>query len=87
LTTNEKLPKLTKLSGIARADRTVLTEALTTPIAPAAIKAVGKLAKSTPGKIMSTTSKLKAVASNVNRLPSITSPSNSQKVTFKFYFE
>jgi hypothetical protein len=63
LTTSEKAPKVKKLIGNDRVDRTGLTEPLIAPITPPAIKAAGKLAISTPfGKIISTISKLKAVA-------------------------
>lgn len=63
LTTSENAPKVNKLSGNDSVDRTGLTELLTAPITAPAIKAAGKLAISTPfGKIISTISKLKAVA-------------------------
>jgi hypothetical protein len=49
------------------------------PIAAAAIKAIGKLARLTPGKIISTTNKLRAVAIRVKSVPNIFSPRSERK--------
>jgi hypothetical protein len=71
LTTREKVPKLKRLSGNDKTEIMGLIPELTKPIAVAAIKAAGKLANLTPGKIRSTTSKLKAVANKVKSVLSI----------------
>lgn len=55
----ENAPRLRKLSGNDRADKTGLTEPLIKPMVTAAIKAAGKLAMLTPGTTKSTISKLK----------------------------
>ena len=70
-TTKENVPKLRILSGKDSKDITGLIPVLTTPIPNAAINAAGKLAKSTPGNIISTTKRLRAVDSNVNNEPII----------------
>jgi hypothetical protein len=64
----EKAPKVTKLRGRVRREMIGFTKELTRPIEAAAIKATGKVAMSTPGTAKSTTSRLKAVASRVNKL-------------------
>lgn len=71
LTTKENIPKLKKFRGRDSADITGLTAELTSPIDKAAIKATGNEAMLTPGKAMSTTSRLRAVAIKVKKNPSI----------------
>jgi hypothetical protein len=78
----ENEPKLTKLSGRDNVDKTGFTEELTKPITAPAIKAAGKFASLTPGKIISTTNKLKAVASIVKSVLCIFSPYSYRKVIF-----
>jgi hypothetical protein len=67
LITREKAPKVTRLMGKDKAEKMGLTEPLINPTTRAAIIAAGKLAILTPGKIISTTSKLKAVANTVKK--------------------
>lgn len=71
LTTKEKPPRVRIVIGKDKREMTGLTSALTAPMDNPAIKAEGKLAKLTPGKIISTTNKLRAVANNINKFPSI----------------
>jgi hypothetical protein len=71
LTTKEKVPKLKILRGRDNSDITGFTPELTKPITSAATKAAGKFAKFTPGKIISTTKRLKAVAKMVKNEPNI----------------
>ena len=73
---NENAPKLTKFNGKDRVDKIGLIELLRKPIAAAAINAAGKLAISTPRKMISTTSKLSAVANTVKKVGNICSPRN-----------
>jgi hypothetical protein len=82
LTTRENSPKLKKLSGIDKVDRTGLADELTTPIAIAAIKAAGKVAILTPGTTRSTRSRLRAVASQVKNIPIISFILSLQTVSF-----
>jgi hypothetical protein len=82
LITSENEPKLTKLRGRDSADKAGLTEELTAPITTPAIRAIGKLASLTPGKIISTTNKLKAVASIVKSVLCIFSPYKYRKLIF-----
>ena len=65
LTIKENAPKLKILRGKDSKAMTGLTPVLTIPIPKAAIKAAGKLAKFTPGNIISTTKRLRAVANKV----------------------
>jgi hypothetical protein len=71
LTTNENAPKLRIFRGKDAKERIGLIPELTIPIAAAAIKAAGKFAKFTPGKIISTTNKLRAVANKVKSVANI----------------
>ncbi len=71
LTTKENAPKVKIVAGKERIEIMGLTPILTIPMIKAAAIAAGKLAKSTPGKIISTTNKLRAVASIVNSFPNI----------------
>jgi hypothetical protein len=64
----EKAPKVTKLRGRESREIAGFTNEFTRPIEAAAIKATGKVAMSTPGTAKSTTSRLKAVASRVNKV-------------------
>jgi hypothetical protein len=86
-TTKEKAPKLTKFSGIDRAKMAGLTAELTIPRPAAAKRAAGNVAKLTPGKIISTTNRLRAVASNVKRVPSIISPQIYKFLELLNYFK
>ena len=70
-TTRENAPKLRMFIGRDSTEITGLTAALTTPMLAPAIKAAGKLAKFTPGKIMSTTKRLRAVAKMVKSEPNM----------------
>ena len=81
LTTNENAPKLNKLSGRDRVDKIGLINELTAPMETAAIKATGNVARSTPGKTISTTSRLSAVASKVKSVPIIIYPYFSIQLT------
>lgn len=74
LTTSEKAPNVKMFAGRDRTDKIGFIKALTAPMATAAIIAAGKFAKSTPLKMMSTTNKLSAVASNVKNVPNMVSP-------------
>jgi hypothetical protein len=76
LTTIENSPKLKKLSGMDKVDKTGLTEELTNPIERAAIKAAGNVAILTPGTAKSTRSRLRAVARAVKKIPIINFSSN-----------
>jgi hypothetical protein len=67
LTTREKAPRLNRLSGNDKVDKTGFTEPLIKPIATPAIIAAGKLAKLTPGTRISTINKLNAVAKTVKK--------------------
>lgn len=71
LTTREKAPKVSKLTGKVSIDNTGLIEPFIKPITKPAIKADGKLAMLTPGSTISTISKLNAVASVVKNMPNI----------------
>ena len=68
LTIKEKAPKVIKLRGKERIEMIGFTNEFTRPIETAAIKATGNVAMSTPGTAKSTTSRLKAVDSRVNKL-------------------
>ena len=70
-TTKENAPKLRIVSGKDNKDIIGLIPAFTKPIPKAAIKAAGKLAKSTPGNTISTTKRLSAVANKVKSEPII----------------
>ena len=74
LTIRENAPKVKKLSGNDRVDRTGLTEPLTNPITTAAMMAAGKLAILTPGTTKSTINRLSAVARAVKNIPNIFLP-------------
>jgi hypothetical protein len=67
--TNENNPKVMKVIGRDKTCRIGLTKALTKPMTIAASNAEGKLAISTPGTIISTMRRLKAVASMVRKYP------------------
>jgi hypothetical protein len=82
LTTKEKVPKLKIVRGKDSRDNRGLMAELTTPIATPASKAAGKLAKSTPGKIMSITNKLRAVIKTVKRFRIIKFSSNFVLIIF-----
>lgn len=69
LTTSENSPRVKKLIGKDRTERTGRIAELTTPTATAANNAAEKLAMSTPGTTKSTTSKPSAVAKVVTRYP------------------
>jgi hypothetical protein len=71
LTTKENPPKLTTLRGKDNNDIAGLTPELIKPITNAATRAAGKFARFTPGKIISTTNKLNAVAKIVKNEPNI----------------
>ena len=68
---SENPPKVTILRGKDNKDNTGLIPALTTPILAPAINAAGKFARLTPGKIISTTKRLKAVARTDKSEPNI----------------
>jgi hypothetical protein len=70
-TTKEKIPRVKKVIGKDKAVRIGLMKALTNPMITPATSAEGKLAISTPGTTMSTTSRLNAVAKTVNKYPII----------------
>ena len=71
LTIRENPPRLKMFKGKDRIDKTGFTPEFTKPIAKPAIIATGKLARLTPGKMMSTTKRLSAVAKTVNNEPNI----------------
>ena len=71
LITKVNAPKLRILIGKDINDKNGLTALFIIPITTAATIAAGKFAKSTPGKIISTTNKLKAVANKVKSVPNI----------------
>jgi hypothetical protein len=64
------------------ADKVGLTDELTSPIERAATKAAGNVAILTPGTAKSTTSRLRAVATQVKKIPIIAFTSNLQTVSF-----
>jgi len=66
---NENAPKLRTFRGRESKDITGLIPELTPPITNPASIAAGKLARLTPGKIMSTTKRLSAVARTVKSEP------------------
>jgi hypothetical protein len=67
--TNENNPKVRKLMGIETNDSTGLITELTKPIATPARIATGNDAMLTPGKMMSTISRARAVIRVVRRYP------------------
>ena len=71
LMTSENAPKLKMFMGRESKEITGLTPPLISPITTAATKAAGKLAMLTPEKMISTTSKLRVVASIANKEPII----------------
>jgi len=71
LTTSENAPKLKMFKGRDSKEITGLMPELTAPITNPANIAAGKLAKLTPGKIISTTNKLSAVARTVKSEPNM----------------
>jgi hypothetical protein len=73
-TISENAPKLRKLSGRDKVDKIGFTEEFTKPIATAAMIAAGNVAMSIPGTARSTTSRLRAVASQVKKIPIIVFP-------------
>jgi hypothetical protein len=85
LITSENAPKLMMLSGNDRVDKIGRTAELKKPRTKAAIIAAGKFAKSTPGTIKSTTSKLRAVANNVKKVPNMGFPQVRFDPTFSSY--
>ncbi len=86
LTTSENAPKLRKLSGNDRVDKTGLADPLIKPMANAAIIAAGKLAMSTPGTTKSTINRLKAVAMVVKNIPILIFLQETETLTFKALF-
>jgi hypothetical protein len=70
-TTKENPPKVRILMGKDNKDTTGFTPALTRPILAPAIKAAGKLAMLTPGNMISTTKRLRAVAKTAKSEPNI----------------
>jgi len=70
-TTKEKIPKVRNVIGKDKAVRIGLMKALTSPMITPAINAEGKLAIFTPGTMISTISRLNAVAKIVKRYPVI----------------
>ena len=71
LITRENAPKLRIFKGKDRSESAGFTPELNKPITNPAIIATGKLANLTPGKIISTTRRLKAVANTVKNEPNM----------------
>jgi len=71
LTISENPPRLRMFNGRESKDITGLIPEFTPPITKPANIAAGKLARLTPGKIISTTKRLNAVASTVKSEPNI----------------
>ncbi len=82
-TTSEKAPKLRKLIGNDRVDKTGLADPLIKPMTKAAIIAAGKLAMLTPGTTKSTINRLKAVATVVKNVPILIFLQQTETLTFK----
>lgn len=71
LITKENAPRLRMFKGKDKSESVGLTLELNKPITNPAIIAAGKLARLTPGKIISTTKRLRAVAKTVKNAPNI----------------
>lgn len=71
LTTKENAPKLKIFKGRESMETTGLIPVLTAPTTKPANMAAGKLSNLTPGKMISTTKRLSAVAKTVKSEPNI----------------